>query len=114
MVTRKGSNSIILIGHDKGLHYLLDRYLEQTDIRMVSANSETLQAEIDRLNPIGLVFLSPEFINFISIDLTLLNIPVIVFGNGVEETYLKEKGVDICLQHPLTFDEFFHKISGFL
>ncbi len=84
-------STLLLIGQDNMLHYLLKRYAEQT------------------VKPIAIVFLSTELLEasqgFVE-EMTSHETPILVCSSDGDEARAKELGADYCLLHPLTYDNF--------
>ncbi len=103
------SPTILLIGSDTTLGYLLKRYAErggyQSKVRAESISSR----EIATMNPLAIIFLSTELLaryQTVVTELTNLDAPILVCSSAVEEARARELGADYCLLHPVTYDDF--------
>ncbi len=101
--------TILLIGQDTMLSYLLNRFGE-LGRHTVSTHSKNPSArEIQALSPAVIIFLSPEQLESAQIlveEAVNLDIPLLVCSSAADETRARELGADYCLIHPLTYDGF--------
>ena len=108
------SSTILVIGNDQMLTYLLNRYVEQSDRQMVLREIAPEPAEIRRLQPAALIFASIErlqaSLNLID-ALSSLEIPLLVCVSLTDEARAYELGADACLLHPLTYENFWAALS---
>jgi len=105
----KSSPTLLLIGSDTTLGYLLKRYAERGGYPF-KVNAESVSSrEIADINPVVIIFLSTELLarhqTFVK-ELTSLEAPILVCTSVVEEARAIELGADYCLLHPLTYDDF--------
>ena len=101
--------TILLIGRDANLGYLLARFAEhsgyQSKIRAELGSSR----EITSMKPAVIIFLSTELLardQTLVAELSNLDAPILVCSSAVEEARARELGADYCLLHPLTYNEF--------
>jgi CheY-like chemotaxis protein len=103
------SATILLIGNDLTLGYLLKRYAEHSGYRL-EMNAERLSShEIEAIGPAVIIFLSTERLardQDILQELSSPDMPIVVCSSVVEESRAIELGADYCLLHPLTYDDF--------
>ncbi len=103
------SPTILLIGGDAALAYLLKRYAERGGYRFQVDPEGLSSREIAEINPVVVIFLSTELLArhqaFVK-ELTDLEAPILVCSSAVEEASARELGADYCLLHPLTYDDF--------
>jgi len=102
-------STILLIGSDTTLGYLLRRYAERGGYQFKVNAAGISSREIATINPVVVIFLSTELLarhqSFVS-DLTSLDAPILVCSSAVEEARARDLGADYCLLHPLTYDDF--------
>jgi hypothetical protein len=101
--------TILLIGRDANLGYLLARFAEhsgyQSNIRAEIGSS----GEITSMKPAVIIFLSTELLardQTLVAELANLDAPILVCSSVVEESRARELGADYCLLHPLTYNDF--------
>ncbi len=103
------SPTILLIGDDTTLGYLLKRYAERGGYEFKISTKSVSSHEIADINPVVVIFLSMELLSrhqaFVK-ELTSLETPILVCTSAVEETRATELGADYCLLHPFTYDDF--------
>ncbi|MBA3074624.1 MAG: hypothetical protein FP831_13565 [Anaerolineae bacterium] len=101
--------SVILVGNDERLVYLLKRYFEASPYQLVPWLTIPSLNEITRIRPIVIIF---STIELLEIAQTLLNytslhdVPVLVCTAVAGEAHARELGADACLLHPLTYANF--------
>jgi CheY-like chemotaxis protein len=101
--------TLLLIGNDTQLGYLLQRYAEQSQYPVVihPANLSTKGIEAQIL--MAVVFLSIELLETsqeLVGQLTTGDIPVVVCASAADEVRARELGADNCLLHPVTYNDF--------
>jgi CheY-like chemotaxis protein len=103
------SPTILLIGSDRTLVYLFQRYAERSGYQLKVGAETLLSHEIAALNPAVIIFLSTELLarhqTFV-MELTDLEAPIVVCSSTLEEARSRELGADYCLLHPLLYDDF--------
>lgn len=103
------SVTVITVGRDERLLYLLQRYIEQSGYHMVAVYGPPLPEAIACLRPAVLIFSSIEQLRAAQALIDSLShdeIPVLVCASPADEAIARELGADGCLLHPLVFDEF--------
>jgi len=108
-------STILVIGNDPPLAYLLGRYAEQSGCRISQYASAPWIGELRQLKPIALIFLSLEYLQTAQSlveDLSLHETPVLVCASLSDEARARELGADACLFHPLTYDDFCSALSS--
>ena len=105
----KTPHTILLIGNDATLSYLLGRFAEHSGYRL-KVNAENVSSrEVAAINPVVIIFLSTELLardqTFVT-ELANLDAPIMVCSSVIEEARARELGADYCLLHPLTYDDF--------
>src|SRR5215212_5888934 len=105
----KNQQTVLLVGNDATLSYLLGRFVEQSQCSLVVVPALTSAQEIVEVNLKAIVFLSRQQLeeaqNLLS-ELTSLETLIIVCSAVGDETRARELGVDHCLFHPITYDRF--------
>ncbi len=101
--------TILVMGNDATLCYLLGRFAERSGYQL-SVNAENISScNIATLNPIAIIFLSIELLagnqTFLA-ELADLDAPILVCSSVAEEARAIELGADYCLLHPLTYGDF--------
>jgi DNA-binding response OmpR family regulator len=101
--------TLLLIGNDTQLGYLLQRYAEQSQypVAIHPANLSTKGIEAQTL--MAVVFLSIELLEAsqeLVGQLTTGDIPVVVCASAADEVRARELGADNCLLHPVTYNDF--------
>jgi len=109
VLTQKKSSTILLIGSDTTLGYLLKRYAERSGYQFKVNRESVSSREVADINPAAIIFLSMELLArhqpFVT-ELTNLDAPIVVCSSIIEEGRARELGADYCLLHPLTYDDF--------
>jgi ActR/RegA family two-component response regulator len=108
-MTSNESSTILVIGKDTTLNYLLGRFAEHGGYQL-KINSEHLSThEIAAINPAVIIFLSTEQLardQSLLTELASLDTPIVVCSSIAEKARAIELGADYCLLHPLTYDDF--------
>jgi len=108
-VSHQKSSTILLIGSDTTLGYLLKRYAERSGYQYKVNGERVSSREVADINPAAIIFLSLELLArhqpFVT-ELTNLDAPIVVCSSVIEEARARELGADYCLLHPLTYDDF--------
>jgi len=105
----KKSSTILLIGSDAALGYLLNRYAERSGYQLVVNEKILSVTEITTINPAVIIFLSTELLETTQSLvrwLTGLDTPILVCSSVADEARSRELGADYCLLHPLIYDDF--------
>jgi DNA-binding response OmpR family regulator len=101
--------TILLIGKDATLCYLLARFAEHTGYQWKVSAEDLSSREIAGINPAAIIFLSMELLardqTFVT-ELANLDAPIVVCASVIEEARARELGADYCLLHPLTYSGF--------
>jgi CheY-like chemotaxis protein len=102
-------STIVVIGNDEMLTYLLKRYTEQGGSRMIPIELTASTGDLVRLQPAAIIFSSIDQLlaaQPLMDDPAMLDIPVLVCTSIGDEARARELGADECLLHPLTYDQF--------
>jgi DNA-binding response OmpR family regulator len=105
----KTRQTILLVGKDKALSYLLGRFVEQSQCASTALPGVTSAREIADVNPKAIIFLSMkelEATQALMTELTSLETLIIVCSAVSDEVRAGELGADSCLLHPITYDSF--------
>jgi CheY-like chemotaxis protein len=105
----KIKRTILLVGNDATLRYLLGRFVEESQCALAVMPAITSVEEIKEFNPKAIIFLSTEHLEVEQTRLTELNsleAPIIVCSAVADEAKAREFGADHCLLHPITYDSF--------
>lgn len=107
------SSTILLIGSDTMLGYLLKRYAERSGYKL-SSNQKLLSAgEVQAIDPVVIIFLSTELLETaqaLAGELANHDTPIVVCSSVADEAKAMELGADYCLSHPLTYDNFYQAL----
>jgi CheY-like chemotaxis protein len=101
--------AILLVGRDTTLHYLFNRFAEQSGYQLAGNREHVSVEEIEAVKPAAILFLSTELLaknQRLVADLASHESPIIVCSSTAEEARARELGADYCLLHPLTFNDF--------
>jgi DNA-binding response OmpR family regulator len=104
----------MVIGNDAMLTYLLQRYAEQSGCQMIQRISAPWIVELRQLKPAAIIFSSLEYLQAgqsLVEDLSVHEILVLVCASVADEVRARELGADMCLVHPLTYENFWAALS---
>jgi hypothetical protein len=108
-VNAKTQPTIMLVGQDTALGYLLGRFAERSGFQLTISSEDLRYEVIVDANPAAIIFLSPELLKSTQDlvgPLTNLDALIMVCSSMTDETRARELGADHCLLHPLRFDDF--------
>ncbi len=100
---------ILLMGNDKTLSYLFERFAERCGYRLAIQQENYSINEIKAANPAAIIFPSTKLLEMTQVlvgELASLDTPIIVCSSIADEARARELGADYCLIHPLTYDGF--------
>ena len=101
--------TILLIGQDTALGYLLARFAEHSGYHCQVSSDPVPSREIAALQPAAVIFLSLDLLahgqGWLA-ELARIEAPVLVCASAAEEAQAREMGADFCLLHPLTYSDF--------
>lgn len=103
------SESVMLVGNDERMVYLLQRYFEASPYKLVPSLTNPTLDEIIIIHPVVVIFSTIELLEKAQILLSytsLHDVPVLVCTAVAGEAHARELGADACLLHPLTYDNF--------
>lgn len=114
-MTSNKKPTLLLIGSDSMLGYLLKRFAERSGYRVLVAQTTLPAGKIITPSLAGVVFLSTELLEkspLLVEELANHDTPILVCSSVAEEARARELGADYCLFHPLTYDSFYSTISA--
>jgi len=103
------SLSVLIVGGDSAMHYLLKRYAEQMGLSTRVVKTLLDIETIRKSETAAVIFSSVESLEgerILVAQFTNLDIPIIVCSSAFEQIKTIELGADYCLLHPLVFDNF--------
>lgn len=101
--------TILLMGNDANLGYLLGRFAEQSEYQLTVTPEKISIQDIKVANPAAIIFSSTDFMDraqALVTELTSIEVPIIVCSSVTDETRARELGADYCLLHPITYEGF--------
>ncbi len=105
---------IYLVGNDERLIYLLQRYFESGNHRLMPSFKTPTVAEVKKEQPCMLIFSTIELLEEAQSLLEYASahdLPVLVCTSVADEARARELGADACLIHPLTYENFTAALS---
>lgn len=107
--------TILVIGTDAMLTYLLKRYAEESGCLMIRRSFGPSWVEMRQIKPAAIIFSSLELLQAAQSlveDLSAHEALVMVCASVADEMRARELGADACLLHPLTYDNFHAELSA--
>jgi CheY-like chemotaxis protein len=101
--------TILLIGNDDALRYLLGRFVEQSQYALKVVSGIPSTQMIADVQPKAIIFLSMKHLEAaqsLLTELTGFEAPIIVCSAVADESRARELDADQCLLHPITYDNF--------
>jgi DNA-binding response OmpR family regulator len=101
--------SILLIGNDPSLEYLLQRYADRSGYRLKSIHSIASNPDIFKMQPISIWFSSLDMLEASQSQKDIIlscNVPIVVCSSIADDARAMDLGADYLLLHPLTYDHF--------
>ena len=101
--------TILLMGSDASLDYLLGRFAEQSEYHLTVAPEKISIQDVTVANPMAIIFLSTDFLDkaqALVTELASLEVPIIVCSSVTDQARARELGADSCLLHPITYEGF--------
>jgi CheY-like chemotaxis protein len=101
--------SILLVGNDPMIAYLIERYSRLGGYSLTATNSIPFIDIVFDLDPAAVIFTSVDCLESaqpLVCDLVNCDIPVFVCSSITDEARAYELCADYCLLHPLTYDVF--------
>lgn len=115
MSTYSAKPSLIVIGDDSRLVYLLERYAHQCGYQMIQFALSPRIDEIQRIMPSSIIFSSLEHLQAANTLIDALadsEVPILVCASMADESRARELGADECMLHPLTYQNFIGALSA--
>jgi hypothetical protein len=100
--------TLLLIGTDTRLAYLIERYLESSGLPL-TVTALPPPGEVCGQPPAAALFLSVENLEAspaLIADLQNCDVPLLVFSSVADKARARDLGADYCLEHPLTYQQF--------
>ena len=113
-MTQPDQPSILLVGQDPALEYLLKRYARQSGYELQSLSEVPPELDLRTLRPLVLWFSSLEVLEALQpLRATLANeaIPIVVCSSVADEARAIESGADYFFLHPITYDCFLSTLT---
>jgi CheY-like chemotaxis protein len=104
-----GKPSILLIGDDPSLEYLLERYAQRSGYRLKSVCSIEPNVDIFQMQPQSIWFSSLDILEALQSQKDIIlscNVPIVVCSSIADDERAMDLGADFLLLHPLTYDCF--------
>lgn len=101
--------TILLVGNDDALSYLLGRFVEQSQYTLKAVPAIPSMQVIADVEPKAIIFLSMKYLEAaqpLMTELTGIEAPIIVCAAVADESRARELDADQCLLHPITYDNF--------
>src|SRR5512145_1307326 len=114
MAATPPQSTILVVGNDAMLSYLLRRYTEQSGQAITFYEKLPSLDAFDRQQPAAIIFLSIEQLREAQGLMEAPawhEIPILVCAAVAEEAQTRELGADACLLHPLTYENFLAAIE---
>lgn len=107
--------TILLIGNDDALSYLLGRFVEQSQYTLKVVSGIPSTQVIADVQPKAIIFLSMKHLEAaqsLLTELTGSEAPIIVCSAVADESRARELDADRCLLHPITYDSFQNALAA--
>jgi DNA-binding response OmpR family regulator len=111
----KAKRTLLLIGSDANLGYLLNRFAEQSEYQLTTAPDKISMQEVTVANPAAIIFLSMDFLDTaraLVAELDSLEVPILVCSAVSDQVRARELGADSCLLHPITLEGFQNTLAS--
>ena len=111
----KAQPTVLFIGNDSALSYLLGRFAERSGYRLTAGLENLSAGDITVIDPTVIIFQSTELLETSQAlvgELISLDAPIMVCSAVGDESRARELGADYCLTHPLTYDGFQTALVG--
>jgi len=114
-VTLSTLPTLLIVGDESTLGYLLGRYAETSGYRVHAVPAASSAAEVCALEPAAVFFPSVENLKAareLVAELAKCDIPLFVCSSAADEADARELGADYCLLHPITYDTFLAALTA--
>ena len=101
--------TLLLMGNDPNLGYLLGRFAEQSEYQLTVVPEKISVQDVTVAKPTAIIFTSTDFLfkaQLLVAELVPLEVPIIVCSSVTDQVKARELGADYCLLHPITYDGF--------
>ena len=108
-MTQPKQPSILFIGKDPSLEYLLKRYARQSGHDIQSVQDVSPEVDLPDQHPVAVWFSSLEALEtwqWLRAAIARQDIPIVVCSSVADEVRAGELGADYFFLHPLTYDSF--------
>jgi DNA-binding response OmpR family regulator len=102
-------STILLVGNDASMSYLLGRFAEQSGYRLRVQGQDVAAGQLGALSPAVIILTSIDLLvrdQDLVAELAGLDTPILVCASIAEEARARGLGADGCLFHPLTLGDF--------
>jgi len=106
--------TLLLMGNDVELSYLLGRFAEQIKYQLTIAPEKISMQDVAITNPAAIIFSSMDRLDkaqTLITELAHLEVPIIVCSSVSDQVRARKLGADSCMLHPITFDGFQSALS---
>jgi len=113
-VNPKAKQTLMLMGNDTELSYLLGRFAEQSNFELTIAPEKVSVQDVTVFNPAAIIFSSMgrlDMAQALIAELAHIEVPIIVCSSVSDQARASELGADFCLLHPITLDDFQSALS---
>lgn len=108
-MTQPALPSVLFVGNDPSLEYLLTRYADRSGCQLQSVRENSNDVDVHTLQPRSVWFASLETLEAsqtLTAAATNADVPVVVCASVADETRALELGADYFFLHPITYDHF--------
>ncbi|HJS17780.1 MAG TPA: hypothetical protein VJ785_03470 [Anaerolineales bacterium] len=105
----KTKRTILLMGNEANLGYLLGRFAEQSEYQLTVSAEKISIEDVAVANPAAIIFSSTDFMaqsQALVMELAGIEVPIIVCSSVTDVAMARELGADYCLLHPITYEGF--------
>ena len=107
--------TILYVGNDASLEYLLGRYAQRSGCRIESTPANLLETDVGALRPLSVWFSSLQVLETaraVRSAAASLDIPLVVCLSVADDARALELGADYVFLHPITYDCFISTLRG--
>ena len=106
--------TILFIGNDPSLEYLLERYAHRSGYHLKSVRSIASDVDIFKMQPQSIWFSSLDILEASQAqkdNILSCNVPIVVCSSIADDARAMDLGADYLLLHPLTYDRFLNTLD---
>jgi ActR/RegA family two-component response regulator len=106
--------SILLIGNDPSLEYLLERYAYRGGYHLQSIHAIVPEVNIGKIKPKSIWFSSLDVLEAYQPQreaILAYDVPIVVCSSIADDARAMDLGADYLLLHPLTYDSFLNALN---